>query len=192
LVLVLAACDAGTNGGRVSTVVDASPLSASSSADSGTLVLCTTSPEEGTVCNGGENGPGLTAQSVNNEGLIGDSIKGRGVYGSSVAIEGGYFSSTNGDALLGYSQNGYAGHFTGGRGVIVDAPGIGGSPALTANGPALVALLSADAGVVPVCGSLDTASGLFQLTKCDDRLDKLEAEVAVLMARLGPADAGAD
>jgi hypothetical protein len=147
-------------------------------------------PDNGTICNGGDNGPGLTAMSGNNEGLIGNSVQGRGVYGSSVGSEGGYFSSTNGDGLLAYSENGYAGHFTGGRGVVIDPPGVSGALALTASGPVRVGLPAASQGVVPVCGTLDTASGLFTLTKCDDRLDKLEAEVAALMARLGSADAG--
>jgi hypothetical protein len=152
--------------------------------------------DNGTVCSGGDNGPGLTGMSTNNQGLIGNSINGRGVYGSSLESEGGYFSSTDGDGLLAYSVNGFAGHFTGGQGVVIDTPQVTGAPALTANGAARVALPAAAPGVIPVCGTLDTASGLFTLTKCDDRLDKLEATVAALQARLdsltGGADAGAD
>jgi hypothetical protein len=55
-----------------------------------------------------------------------------------------------------------------------------------------VALPAAATGVIPVCGTLDAPSGLFTLTKCDDRLDKLEAEVAALQARLDGLTAGAD
>jgi hypothetical protein len=177
--LAFAACDASTMGG------------ASAQADAGSAPagagLCSVSADDGTVCSGGDNGPGLTATSVNNQGLIGNSIKGRGVYGSSIESEGGYFSSTDGDGLLSYSVNGYAGHFTGGRGVFIDPPQVADAPALTASGPARVALPAAPSGVIPVCGTLDAASGLFTLTKCDDRLDKLEAEVAALKAQINGA-----
>ena len=186
--LALAACEAGANGGDVSARGDASDGTA---APAGGALVCTASAGDGVVCSGGDNAPGLTGQSNNNEGLVGDSVKGRGVYGSSLSSEGGYFSSTNGDGVLAYSVNGYAGHFTGGAGVCIDPPGVAGAPALTANGAARVALPAASSGVVPVCGTLDPASGLFTLTKCDDRLEKLEAEVAALMARFG-ADAGTD
>jgi hypothetical protein len=154
--------------------------------------MCASSAADGTVCSGGDNQPGLTAVSVNNQGLIGNSQKGRGVYGTSLESEGGYFSSTDGDGVLAYSVNGYSGHFTGGRGVFIDPPGAAGAPALAVNGPVRLALPAAAAGVIPVCGTLDPASGLFTLTKCDDRLDKLEAEVAALEARLGvtPSDGG--
>jgi hypothetical protein len=181
----LAACDAGAMNGGVSAPADASTPAAAAG-------TCASTSADGTVCAGGDNGPGLTGMSVNNQGLIGNSIKGRGVYGTSLESEGGYFSSTDGDGVLAYSVNGYAGHFTGGLGVAIDAPGVAGAPALTASGPARVALPASSPGVIPVCGTLDPASGLFTLTKCDDRLDRLEAEVAALMARLGPADAGAD
>jgi hypothetical protein len=189
--LALAACDAGTNAGGASARADGADASAGPASSAGANV-CPSSAVNGTVCSGGENGPGLTGTSVNNEGLIGNSIKGRGVYGSSLDSEGGYFSSTDGDGLLAYSASGYAGHFTGGRGLLIDQPGVAGAPALTASGAARIALPPAAPGVVPVCGTLDAASGLFTLTKCDDRLDRLEAEVAALMARLGVPDAGAE
>jgi hypothetical protein len=184
VVFVLAACEGAATTG-------ASP------GDGATAVavageLCAVTSADGTVCAGGVNGPGLTGTSVNNQGLIGSSTKGRGVYGSSLTSEGGYFSSTDGDGLLAYSLNGFSGHFTGGRGIAIDTPGVSGAPALTANGPARVALATGAPGVIPVCGTLDPASGLFTLVKCDDRLDRLEAEVAALQARLGSADAGAD
>jgi hypothetical protein len=186
-VLALAACDGSAAAGGTSARADAS---SAESAAAGAAALCVTSDEDGTTCSGGDNTPGLTGISVNNQGLIGNSIKGRGVYGSSMESEGGYFSSTDGDGLLAYSVNGYAGHFTGGQGVTIDPPGVTGAVALTANGPARIALPAASGGVIPVCGTLDAATGLFTLTKCDDRLDKLETEVAQLMARLGSADAG--
>jgi hypothetical protein len=145
----------------------------------------------GPVCSGGDNEPGLTGESINNQGLIGNSQHGRGVYGSSASSEGGYFSSTDGDGLLGYSLNGFSGHFTGGKGVMMDPPTAAGSPALTVNGKVQLALPAATTALIPVCGTLDPTSGLFTLVKCDDRLDKLEAEVAALEARLGSADAGA-
>ena len=161
-------------------------------ADAGTAdASCAYVPSEGLVCAGGDNGVGVTGTSVNNEGLVGTSMNGRGVYGSSMTSQGGYFSSTSGDGLLGYSMSGFSGHFTGGNGVMIDPPGPAASAALTVNGPARLALAAAPATVVPVCGALDQTSGLFTLTKCDDRIDKLEAEVAALQARLGPADAGA-
>jgi hypothetical protein len=183
--LAFAACDGGATANGVS-----APADASQGAPALAAGVCASTPSEGTVCSGGDNDPGLTGTSVNNEGLIGNSIKGRGIYGSSLEREGGYLSSTEGDGLLAYSVNGFSGHFTGGRGVVIDAPGVAGAPALSASGPARVALPAATAGVVPVCGTLDTASGLFTLTRCDDRLDRLEAEVAALMARLGSEDAG--
>lgn len=189
--LLLAACDGAAMNTPASGPRDGA-------ADSGaglaaTDAVCSFSPDQGAVCNGGQNEPGLTATSVNNEGLVGNSTSGRGVYGSSIGLEGGYFSSTNGDGLLAYTVNGYAAHFTGGRGVVIDAPGVAGSCALTANGPVEASLPAAASGVIPVCGTLDTATGLYTLTKCDDRLDKLEAQVAALMARLGlSADAGTD
>jgi hypothetical protein len=163
--------------------VEAAPLAAE-------VMPCTSSDSDGVVCNGGVDLPGVSGLSKDNEGVIGSSTNGRGVYGASVSLEGGYFSSTDGDGLLAYTLNGYSGHFTGGRGVIIDAPGVAGSPALTANGPARVALPAAAPGVVPVCGVLDTASGLFSLSKCDDRLDRLEAQVAALTARLATMDGG--
>jgi len=184
--LALAACDAGMNAGGVSSKGDAS---AGAAAMVG-AELCSESVDDGTVCTGGDNGPGLTGMSVNNQGLIGNSQMGRGVYGSSLTSEGGYFSSTDGDGVLGYSVNGYSGHFSGGKGVTIDSLQVEGAPALTANGPARLALPAAAAGVVPVCGTLDAASGLFTLSRCDDRLDKLEARVAALEARLGASDAG--
>ena len=185
----LAACEAGgaTTGGAESPQ-GVPPQMDGSTAEAG---ICTTSAADGTLCSGGDNGPGLTGESVNNQGLIGNSVKGRGVYGSSISSEGGYFSSTDGDGLLAYSFSGYSGHFTGGRGVLIDPPGAADAPAVTVNGPALLALPAAASGVIPVCGTLDAASGLFTLSKCDDRLDKLEAEVAALKARLDGPDAGA-
>jgi hypothetical protein len=179
--------------GRGPTTTDASPTAMEPVDGAATLEkdLCSASGGSGTVCSGGDNEPGLTGQSTNNQGLIGNSQHGRGVYGSSSSSEGGYFSSTDGDGVLGYSLNGFSGHFTGGKGVMMDPPSASGSPALTVNGKAQLALPAASAAVIPVCGTLDAASGLFTLVKCDDRLDKLEAEVAALKARLGPADAGA-
>jgi len=147
--------------------------------------LCTTMEGMGTICNGGSNNPGLTGTSENNQGLIGSSTNGRGVYGSSVASEGGYFSSTDGDGMLAYTVKGYAGHFTGGRGVQIDPPTVATDHALTVNGKARLALADAPAAPIPVCGTLDPTSGLVTLTKCDDRLDRLEAKVAALEARLG-------
>jgi hypothetical protein len=144
---------------------------------------------QGTVCTGGANEPGITGTSVNNQGLVGSSMNGRGVYGTSLASEGGYFSSTDGDGLLAYSTKGFSGRFTGGRGVVIDPPGLAGAVALAVNGPTRTALVAATAGGVPVCGSLDAESGLFTLGRCDDRLARLEADVAALKARL--ADAGA-
>src|SRR5579862_3747730 len=186
-VLTLAACDAGAPSSK------APPLLAgtSASSDAGDA-LCTSSPGEGTVCSGGQNAPGLTGISVDNEGLVGNSTNGRGVYGTSLSTQGGYFASTSGDGLLAYSTSGFSGHFTGGLGVMIDPPLSGGGPALTVGGPARFALPAAAPGVVPVCGVLDETSGLFTLAKCDDRLDRLEAEVAALQARLGLTDAGAD
>jgi hypothetical protein len=188
--LAFAACDAGMNAGGVSAKADAS---AGAVATTG-AELCSVSADDGTVCSGGDNGPGLTGMSVNNQGLIGNSQMGRGVYGSSLSSEGGYFSSTDGDGVLGYSVNGYSGHFSGGKGITIDNLQVPNAPALAANGAVMLALPAAAAGVIPVCGTLDAASGLFTLTKCDDRLDKLEAEVAALKARLDGAgvDAGAE
>jgi hypothetical protein len=183
--LALTACDAAGP--------PASPGAAQASDDAATDGPCTFVPGQGAVCSGGDNGPGVTGVSTNNQGLIGDSMNGRGVYGSSFTSQGGYFSSQSGDGLLGYSETGFSGHFTGGTGVMIDPPmsASAGGPALTVNGQARFALPTAPAGVVPVCGVLDPASGLFTLTRCDDRLDRLEAEVAALEARLGSADAGA-
>jgi hypothetical protein len=59
------------------------------------------------------------------------------------------------------------------------------------HGAVEVGLADAGTGVIPVCGALDATTGLVTLTKCDGRLEKLEAEVAALMARLG-VDAGTD
>ena len=157
-VLALAACDAGAPSSK------APPQLAGTSAalDAGAAdVLCTSSPGEGTVCSGGQNAPGLTGISVDNEGLVGTSTNGRGVYGTSLSTQGGYFASTNGDGLLAYSTSGFSGHFTGGLGVMIDPPLSGGGPALTVGGPARFALPAAAPGVVPVCGVLDQASGLF-------------------------------
>jgi hypothetical protein len=182
--LGLAGCDSAPG---------ASPIAdgGSDAASDAGAALCTAGPNEGTVCSGGENAPGLTAQSVNNQGLIGDSVNGRGVYGSSIASEGGYFSSTDGDGLLAYSTNGYSAHFTGGRGVIIDPPGPTAVAALSINGSERVALPAAATSAVPVCGTLDQASGLFTLGSCVDRFAALEARIAALEARLGTADAGA-
>jgi hypothetical protein len=188
LCLVLAACDGagGAGGARASddAAVEFGPVAATA--------LCSSNDSDGTVCSGGDNLPGLTALSVNNEALIATSQKGRGVYGTSLESQGGYFVSTDGEGLLAYSVNGYSGHFTGGRGVFIDPPGDASAPALAVNGSARLALPAATPGVIPVCGTLDPVSGLFTLTKCDDRLDKLEAEVAALEARLGiaPSDGG--
>jgi len=167
---------------------DAAAPSASADAGASTTVgsLCTSSAADGTLCSG-DNGPGLTGESVNNQGLIGNSIKGRGVYGSSISSEGGYFSSTDGDGLLGYSTNGFSGHFTGGKGVVVDAPGVAGAPALSVAGSVEVTLGAAPAGSVVVCGTLDPTSGLFTLTKCEDRIAALEARIAALEGRVGAA-----
>jgi hypothetical protein len=188
LCFALAACDASSGAVGARTSNDA----AAESGNAGTAETCSSSASDGTVCSGGDNQPGLTAMSVNNQGLIGNSQKGRGVYGTSLESEGGYFSSTDGDGVLAYSVNGFSGHFTGGRGVLIDPPGAVGAPALTANGPVRLALPAAASAVIPVCGTLDPASGLFTLTKCDDRLDKLEAEVAALEARLGVTPAPSD
>jgi hypothetical protein len=184
--LPLLACDGATSSGGVAAPADGATPSAT-----GAQQTCAESSGNGTVCSGGDNEPGLTGQSINNQGLIGNSQHGRGVYGSSDSSEGGYFSSTDGDGVLGYSLNGFSGHFTGGKGVMMDPPMAAGGPALTVNGEARVGLAAAPGAVIPVCGTLDPASGLFTLVKCDDRLDKLEAEVAALKARLGSADAGA-
>jgi hypothetical protein len=184
--LPLLACDDAASSGNAT-----APLDGSTPPATGAQEACSESSGNGTVCNGGDNEPGLTGQSTNNQGLIGNSQHGRGVYGISASSEGGYFSSTDGDGVLGYSLNGFSGHFTGGKGVMMDPPMASGSSALTVNGNAELALAPAAAAVIPVCGTLDPASGLFTLVKCDDRLDKLEAEVAALKARLGPADAGA-
>jgi hypothetical protein len=186
--LALAACDGGAPGGATSNAGAAG----SSSADAGaaSAVACSSTADDGVVCSGGDNGVGLTAMSVNNQGLIGNSQKGRGVYGTSISSEGGYFSSTDGDGLLAYSTNGFAGHFTGGRGITIDAPLVAGAPALTANGAARLALPAAPSDAKPVCGTLDEASGLFTLGSCADLLAPLEARVAALEARLsGPGAA---
>jgi hypothetical protein len=90
--------------------------------------------------------------------------------------------------LLAYSTHGFAGHFTGGRGVVIDPAGVAGAVALAVNGPTRIALAAATTNGVPVCGSLDPDSGLFTLGRCDDRLARLETDVAALKARL--ADAG--
>lgn len=184
--LVLAAasalwgCDgAAAAGASVSGVDAGADVFSSVNADE----RCATAVGQGTVCSGGRNDPGITGTSLNNQGVVGNSTSGRGVYGSSVRSEGGYFSSTDGDGVLAYSANGFAGHFVGGRGVIIDPPSVGGA-ALAVSGMTRTGLGAAGVRAVPVCGALDAESGLFTLSKCDDRLDRLEADVSALKTKL--------
>lgn len=104
-----------------------------------------------------------------NFGVFGHGL-GSGVHG-----EGGVYGvsavSNGGDGVSAKSSTGYAGRFTGGKGVLVEG----------ATRSQLEPLKDGEM----VCGTFDQATGTYLLGRCDDRIKALEAELAAIKAHLG-------